>query len=332
MDINALKLKTKNMAKKIENATKYIEEIDNHKKSIFEFWRYSNKDEMSVLPEGEKEELNAVKKIEKTFNDDKDIENSVWQILKKDECDSIYIATTELIDILNNIKNKDITPEEIERNLKKLKREAKELKLLDEEEYDIFGNIIEDNTKVKKINNKKHREVPRDKYDILEINKNTKAIGYKLNLQMILQNILTALEKSIIPETLSIYKATYDEELNNKEINIFNINPEREMQEAIKNCGEKINLYKLNIKEGTKGIGFTNIIFFNNKNKTLPVGMDLSTKIIINISKLNLKLLNKKSFKIADIEDENNDFSYIDIKDINVFEYEVLDVEDIQEE
>ena len=35
MDINALKLKTKNMAKKIENASKYIEEIDSHKKSIF---------------------------------------------------------------------------------------------------------------------------------------------------------------------------------------------------------------------------------------------------------------------------------------------------------
>ena len=37
MDVNALKLKTKNMAKKIENATKYIEEIDNHKKSILNF-------------------------------------------------------------------------------------------------------------------------------------------------------------------------------------------------------------------------------------------------------------------------------------------------------
>ena len=35
LDINALKLKKKNMAKKIENATAYIEEIDSHKKSIF---------------------------------------------------------------------------------------------------------------------------------------------------------------------------------------------------------------------------------------------------------------------------------------------------------
>ena len=47
MDINSLKLKNKNMQKKIENATAYIAEIDSHKKSIFEFWKYSNKDEMS---------------------------------------------------------------------------------------------------------------------------------------------------------------------------------------------------------------------------------------------------------------------------------------------
>ncbi len=68
MDINAIKLKNKNMAKKIENATNFIEEIDNHKRSIFEFWKYSNKDEISVLPEGEEEEVGVIKKIEKYSN------------------------------------------------------------------------------------------------------------------------------------------------------------------------------------------------------------------------------------------------------------------------
>ena len=55
MDINALKLKNKNISKKIENAVKFIEEIDSHKKSIFEFWRYTNKDEVAALAEGEEE-------------------------------------------------------------------------------------------------------------------------------------------------------------------------------------------------------------------------------------------------------------------------------------
>lgn len=330
MDINALKLKTKNMAKKIENATKYIEEIDSHKKSIFEFWKYSNKDEMSVLPEGEEEEINIIRKIEKTFNYEEDIEEFGQKLdkiqrksLNKDATDSIYIATTELIDVLNKIKTNNILPDELEQNLRELKNEARELKLLDEEEYDIFGNIIEDNTKIRKINNKRHRELPKDKFNILEINKNTKTIGYKLTLQMIIQNISKALDKGIIPETLSVYKATDNENLNNKELNIFNINPENEMKKAIKFSGEKINLYKLNIKEGTKGIGFTNIIFYDNQNKTLPIGMNLSTEMIVDISKSNLKLLNKKSFKITDIENEEDDFSNIDIKDVDVFEYEI---------
>lgn len=334
MDINALKLKTKNMAKKIENATKYIEEIDNHKKSIFEFWKYSNKDEMTVLPEGEQEEINVIKKIEKVFNYSEDLEEFGIKLdriqrknLSKSETDSAYIATTELINLLNEVKNNNITSEDLEKSLISLKSEARELRLLNDEEYDIFGNIIEDTTRVKRINNKRHRELPRDKFDILEINKNAKISGYKLSLQIIVQNLVKALENGIIPDSLPVYKATDNEELESQDFNIFNINPENEMKEAVKNNGDKINLYKLNVQEGTKGIGFTNIIFYDNKNKTLPIGMDLSTKLLVDISKMNLNLLNKKSFKVVDIENEEDDFSYVSIKDVNVFEYEMVDGE-----
>ena len=237
MDVNALKLKSKNMTKKIENATKYIEEIDSHKKSIFEFWKYSNKDEMTSLPEGEQEEVNVIKKIEKTFNYEEDMEALGEKLdkiqrknLDKEDTDSIYIASTDTIDILNKIKTNNIFPDELEKNLKELKSEAKELKSLNEEEYDIFGNIIEDNTKIRKIRNKKHRELPKDRFNILDINKNTRQIGYKLTLQTIVQNISKALSKGIIPESLSIYKAINGEKLNNKEINVFNINPERKLK------------------------------------------------------------------------------------------------------
>ena len=51
------------MKKKIENATAFIDEIDSHKKSIFEFWKYSKKDEVATLPEGwvEYEQLKTLK-------------------------------------------------------------------------------------------------------------------------------------------------------------------------------------------------------------------------------------------------------------------------------
>lgn len=339
MDINALKLKTKNLAKKIENASKYIEEIDSHKKSIFEFWKYSNKDEMDVLPEGEQEEVNVIKRIEKTFNYEDDLEEFGKKLdkiqrknLTKEDTDSVYIATTNLAEVLNKIKTNNILPEEIEKSLKDLKAEAKELKSLDEEEYDIFGNVIQDTTKIRKINNKKHRELPKDKFNILEVNKNTKQIGFKLVLQSIIQNITKALEKGVIPESLPVYKAINENILNNKGINVFNINPENEMKEASMSYGNNINLYKLHIKEGTKGIGFTNIIFYDNQNKTLPVGMDLSTKMIIDTSKLHLRMLDQKSFNIMSFDNEQDDFSDFEIKKVTVFDYEIVDLADLEQE
>ena len=339
MDINALKLKTKNLAKKIENASKYIEEIDSHKKSIFEFWKYSNKDEMDVLPEGEQEEVNVIKRIEKTFNYEDDLEEFGIKLdkiqrknLTKEDTDSVYIATTNLVEVLNKIKTNNILPEEIEKSLKDLKAEAKELKSLDEEEYDIFGNVIQDTTKVRKINNKKHRELPKDKFNILEVNKNTKQIGFKLVLQAIIQNITKALEKGVIPESLPVYKAINENILNNKGINVFNINPENEMKEASMAYGSNINLYKLHIKEGTKGIGFTNIIFYDNQNKTLPVGMDLSTKMIVDTSKLHLKMLDQKSFNIMSFDNEQDDFSDFEIKKVTVFDYDIVDLAELEQQ
>ena len=330
MDVNALKLKNKNMEKKIQNATKFIEEIDSHKKSIFEFWKYSNKDEMAVLPEGELEEVNVIKRIEKIFDYEEDFEELGKKLdrmqrknLSKEEIDATFIASTNVVEILNKIKTNNIMPEDIEKNLKEIKKEAIDEKSL-AEEYDIFGNLIEDNIKVKKIKNKKHRELPRDKYNILDVNKNTKQIGYKLTLQSIIKNVTSALEKGVIPENLPVYKAVLDDKLNNKEINVFNINPEEEIKDAMIEDGNKINLYKINVKEGTNGVAFTNIIFYDNQNKTLPLGMDLSTKLILNTAKLHLNLLSKKTFKVAKLEDEKDDFSEVLVKDVEVYEYEIV--------
>lgn len=330
MDVNALKLKNKNMEKKIQNAAKFIEEIDSHKKSIFEFWKYSNKDEMAVLPEGELEEVNVIKRIEKIFDYEEDFEELGKKLdrmqrknLSKEEIDATFIASTNVVGILNKIKINDIMPEDIEKSLKEIKKEAIDEKSL-AEEYDIFGNLIEDNIKVKKIKNKKHRELPRDKYNILDVNKNTKQIGYKLTLQSIIKNVTSALEKGVIPENLPVYKAVLDDKLNNKEINVFNINPEEEIKDAMIEDGNKINLYKINVKEGTNGVAFTNIIFYDNQNKTLPLGMDLSTKLILNTAKLHLNLLSKKTFKVAKLEDEKDDFSEVLVKDVEVYEYEIV--------
>ena len=336
MDVNALKLKNKNMQKKIENATNFIQEIDNHKRSIFEFWKYSNKDEVASLAEGEEEEVNIIKKVTKVFDYHQDLEdfgNTMDQVerkaLTKSETDSIYLTTTNILPLLNKVKNNEVLPKEIENNLKELKKEAQEENVLHEiEEFDIFGGMSQDATKVSKIANKNHREIAKDKFNILEINKNTKQIGYKLALETVVDNIKKALDKVAIIDDLPVYKILDNEKLNPKDINIFNINPENEIHENIKDKGNKFNLYKINIKRGMNGISYTNIIFYDNQNKTLPIGQDVSTKILVDLSKVDLKLINRTSFKMTEIEDEKDDFSKVNVKTFQVFEYDVILKED----
>ena len=329
-DINSLKLKKKNMAKKIENATSYIEEIDSHKKSIFEFWRYSNKDEMSALPEGEEEEVANLTKVTKIFDYEEDLEKFGKMMdkiqrrnLSKQDTDSLYIASTNLIDIINQLKQNEASPKDIEASLKELKKEAIQEKTLTEnDEFDIFGGITQDMSKTSQINNQKHREIAKDKFSILDITKNTKPLGYKLALENVIENVKNALEKVTLSEDLPIYKAISGKSINEKDINLFNINPEKEIKEAINQKSNEINFYKINLKKGNNAISYTNNIFYDNQNKTLPIGQDLSTKILVDMTKLFLTLKENTSFKIVEFENEKDDFSKIVIKTINVFEYD----------
>ena len=327
MDINALKLKKKNMKRKIENAKMYIDEIDKHKKSIFEFWKYSNKDEVSALTEGEEEENKLEKKITKVFDYKEDFENFGTMMdlvqrkkLSKDEKDSIYITTTNVLEVLNKIKNNDVKPKEIQNSLRDLKKQQKEEKVLAEnEEFDIFGGFSNDNTKVSKLASKKHREVKKDMFFILDINKNTKSLGYKLNLEKIVENVKNGLSKVVVSEDIPVYKANLNPELDKDSFNVFNINPENEINEILKNSDSTIYFYKINLKRGMKAISFTNCIFYDNENKTLPVGQEISTKILVDISNVEINLKDEFLFNIVEIKD---DFSEIKVRTINILEYE----------
>ena len=348
MDINALKLKNKNMKKKIENATLFIEEIDSHKKSIFEFWKYSNKDEVAALAEGEEEEVTLIKKVTKAFDYIEDIENfgkvmdKVQRAkLSKEEFDGVYVASTDMLEILNKIKNNEVLPREIEANLREMKRQARDEKTLLEDDFDIFGGIAQDSTKISTIANKKHRELPKDKFNILDISKNTKPIGYKMTLEQIVGNIKNALEKVVVSEDLPVYLASTEEMLSVNDFNVFNINPENEIQEIMtqklmlqRNITQKVDniyLFKLNLKRGMHAISFTNSVFYDNQNKTLPIGQDLSTKILVDMSKLELDLEEEKVFHLVEFEDEKDDFSEISIKTIHVMKYEELAKRDSKE-
>ena len=328
MDINAIKLKNKNISKKIENAKKFIEEIDNHKKSIFEFWKYTNKDEVAALAEGEEETLNVIPQIKRKFDYDDDLETFGQEMdkiqrkhLNKDELDSIFISSTEVLGVINTlITQKEQPKKEIENSLKKLKEEALKEKSLAEEEVDIFGSLIEDGRKVKTIANKTHREIPKDKYTILNIQKTTKSTEYKFCLDDIIKKLRDALKKITTSQDITLYKAIPDE-ISIDKFNIFDFNPEKEIKEAMATETNKINLYKINLEKGANVIAYTNSVFYDNQNKTLPIGMDLSTKALVDNSNiLNISDKPVKKFRIVTFEDEKNELSKIKVKTINVFE------------
>lgn len=111
LDINALEIKNKIIAKKVENVTLYIEEIEKHKKSIFEFWKFATKDEQSMLEEGTEQANINSKKIKRTFNYVFDLEDLgikqdklQRQELSKEQQDSIYIASTKILKAINIIR------------------------------------------------------------------------------------------------------------------------------------------------------------------------------------------------------------------------------------
>ena len=340
MDINALKLKNVNLVKKIENASAFIEEIDNHKKSIFEFWKYSNKDEVQALEEGEEEPIN-IKPHSKTFDYEEDfeeygenIDKIQKEILTADEMDSIYLATTNQAEIMSKLKTDKLEPKELDKWLKQIKTDLKNEKDLTEDDVtDVFGNLSEDTRKIKKLANKTHREQPRNKYSILKISKSTKVVEYKTALNYAISQILEATNKNSFDQNISGYMWTLEgKNIDPNEINIFNLNPEKEIEEALYNSEEtKLNLYKMNLKKGTKGIAFSNCIYFYNQNRTLPLGMDCDTRIIVNLLDTNLHLDSKRVIKVGKFEDEKDETSKLIVKTINVLEY-TIDVENTGKE
>ena len=89
--------KIKILNQKIKNADLYISEIESHKKSIFEFWKFTNKDIPNELNEAEKKiENNKQITIDGEFNYNNDIEkfeklmdNMQIEKLSKNEMDII---------------------------------------------------------------------------------------------------------------------------------------------------------------------------------------------------------------------------------------------------
>lgn len=348
LDINAIENKKDILSKKIDNADLYIQEIDKHKKSIFEFWKFTSKDETQTLNEGENQETSRREKIEKYFDYETDLEDLGKIVdelqrrkLSKNETDGIF-AVREVIDSFREleklqqkrkVKEKDILEKKEEKlkikeveEIKDNKVLAKDLKRLQEnyksdleyinmKDFDIFGSMSDDKTKIKTIHNEKHREIEKDKYKVLNINLETELQVYQDTLQHYLHLIKEAFCKIQAPYNMSVYKTNTKKGIDG--IDIFDINPEKALEEALHSKKENIILCKVNIRENMPIIYYSNIMFYDNFNKTLPIGMDLSSEVLVDLSKIKVNCIKEVEFNI---NSQINEFE-VSTKKIKLYEY-----------
>lgn len=321
-DIKALEIKINALENKIKNAKIYIQKIEEHKKSIFEFWKFANKNEALGLNSG-KEEKEKVKEqdLKKTFKYEEDFEDLGIETdrLQRNkftlkECNAIYIALTNVIEDYNKIKQGKTIKNE---NLLILKEKAKkEVLLFDYENFDIFGNVKEDKTKINILANKKHREISKDKFKILDISKETKLEDYKKKISEMYKELLKAIQKSESIIDMNAYVESEDKLCNN-ELKVFHINPQIALKES--EHKEKINLHKIDIKEKMNIVYYTNIMYYDNNNNTLPLGMNVGDKILVDLEMFNLRIKKQKIFRINQDVDEIN----CKTKIVCLYEYEL---------
>ena len=299
---------------KIINATQYIKEIDKHKKSIFEFWKFTNKDESKQLNAG-LEEVSKNKKLKKVFNYELDFEDVSKQfdkeqrtIFQKDETDNIFIATTNIIDDINKVINNEEIPEE---HLELLKNEMKNTDGI--VTFDIFGSISSSSDEIQTLGNIKHRENKKNKFAILNLKEDATIEEYTNRLKEISTNIQACIGRFKNNIEMPIYKVGELED----GLNVFYINPENALKQATEKEGK---LHKVILKENTNCIAFTNIMYYNNTNQTLPLGMNVTDGILLNTKRTNLKLKGKNQNYIIKV---NQDEPKPETLKLNIFEYEI---------
>lgn len=377
-DINAAKLFLINIDKKIANAEKYLEEIEFSKRSIFAFWKFTNKDNIKKLSsadeikmpheksESERLKQEQIQKEERIFNFNmeflkfaEDVDDMQRETLNFNDLTAIFLSKyflkeiklVLLLDELENNKNKEKNKDknkdnknkeeennkanedkniqnekenienienkqiekikkELNKSLEKMKKEYEKSKKFLGISYDIFGQA-EKTSSVKYMKDKAYREKNRNIFEAFRFNLEMDLDEYINRIRKIEKDLEKSINKIKLDQKLSVYlleeideEENKNEEKDNKDIfsnkyGIFNLSVENEFNKY-KGNSKKLKLIKLNLKSGTNLSYYSNIVFYTNQNKTLPLGMEDSFSLIINLDKIKnkVKLKNKKSMYI----------------------------------
>ena len=313
--------------KKIENADMYIQEIENHKRSIFEFWRFTNKDLPNTLTEAEKLKQEQKNKIKKKFSYQEDIQDLGKKMdefqknaLSKNEIDSLYVVK-DYIDIINILCKSEIDDEDDSYISKILANEKNNYNKQNKEKdviyFDIFGNIDKE---PQKANEKEIIEERKDKYEILNFDSKMKLDDFKETLSKFKKILEKEYNKIKIPYDISLYCLLNQNTMS--EWSIANINPDNIIKNDTKR--ENIDIIKYNVPEGSSVLFYTNCILYKGNTKNMGINEDSETLLYLNRFDRELKGKLKRKICLAKNEYENM------VKSIKIYEYD-LNAKEIKE-
>ena len=245
--------------------------------------------------------------------------------LSREEMEALFIAKTEVLYLLNMLRENDLNKRALENTLQELKEEFNNNRLhIESETFDIFGNVDDDSRKIKYIGSRSHRENEKSKFKILNINKKIDVFDFTEKLQSIISYLEGAIPKSKAEYDFSLYKVSQiTEKVKEQSFDVYNLNVEKALEEYADDGEGALNLIKLNFKEGLPLLYYSNIIFYDNNNQTLPIGMDLSSNVFLDCKKFDFKLVGKNKFRTNNYFTESNNLILPKSKDVFVYEYDV---------
>ena len=302
---------------KIKNADLYISEIESHKKSIFEFWKFTNKDVPNELNEAEKHrEENELIKINGEFNYIQDIEklekqmdNMQLEKLSKNEMDIIF-AIKDYINVLNILCKKDIEKDDedfltefLENEKEKYEKYGKSQNII---YYDAKQNI---NIHTKNTN----RIVMKDKYKILNFSSNMTMEEFKETILKSKKILEKAYNKIKIPYNIPVYTILINNKMYEWCKTTLNLEDEIEIEKS-----KNIDIIKYNIPQNSSALFYTNhIIYANDENNKFRETEEKN--VLINLNEFELSLKGKQKERIAI---QNNNYENV-IKTIKIYEYDL---------
>ena len=308
----------------------YIKEISIEKKSLIGFFKYTNKDKKDVIAKAESEFKEE--KMHKIFNYDldflkfaEDMDKEIRKSLDNNEISSVYLAINGMLKYMNKFRkyqkndNNDVNMkeyyQELELYLKDLKNKYVKIYGENAVDYDIFGNS-QNFKQTRYLGEKAFREEDRELYKEMKFKKNMVLDDLIDIIKENLAKLEDAIDKTVVDMELDVYKiVNWTAKLKENNIEIYNFNINEEKINIVKE-DKTYNLYHLNIPNEANMIPLTNIIFYTNNNKTLPLGMDVSTQVLIDMNKFNFVVSEYISTKINVVEG-----LYSNIKNLNIYRY-----------